>query len=518
MPPRPRVRTASLSELNRPQSIFSLKPVRPVDVVQPHYPHTSAFRSRTMEVNVYSASVKMSRTSAYAAANQPLPIYGDHDDIGGTITLSPSVRSTAGHITVSVEGSFLYQSASAKVVQGASSSSSNAAHRHVFFSDSAILSPVVDSVNPLSTIKDAFAATAATLRKGESLSLSSVKSGLKRRTSSHSLDASNNRIFAFNLPLPQKALTGEDLPPTFSSSNLLDGGVRGQASVERVEVSYLLVVAWEPQDEGGERDELEIPILFQPDSDFLSFDGLAVEHSSWLEIPLRAERPVPFQCAVTIPTPSIFPRFSSIPFFVVFATTPRSRTLAREIASDATITVSLLRAVTLDSSQSRRNSLTNSLSSSVTSPPSSPSDSDSTSTPPSSFHCSRNRLMKRGPRSAPPILLRSRSYKSLRELATTKQSKPLPELPVIVQDTRLLQTSVSIGFPKRPKPQTDSRGHSSIEAQASLPDGLYRGKMQLNRSMFPGLDYAGISIKYYLEVSVLFGQDEQRARVPVRIY
>jgi len=32
------------------------------------------------------------------------------------------------------------------------------------------------------------------------------------------------------------------------------------------------------------------------------------------------------------------------------------------------------------------------------------------------------------------------------------------------------------------------------------------------------IQWAGVSVKYFLEVSVLFGQDEQRVRVPVRIY
>ena len=59
--------------------------------------------------------------------------------------------------------------------------------------------------------------------------------------------------------------------------------------------------------------------------------------------------------------------------------------------------------------------------------------------------------------------------------------------------------------------------------------------MQLDKNMLPSIDWAGLSVKvrlfrrigedpahmtipqYFLEVSVLFGQDECRARIPIRI-
>lgn len=55
---------------------------------------------------------------------------------------------------------------------------------------------------------------------------------------------------------------------------------------------------------------------------------------------------------VTLPTSVTFSRASSIPYFVVFTTTPRSSSLAREIAADATICVSILRQVTVTESVS----------------------------------------------------------------------------------------------------------------------------------------------------------------------
>lgn len=42
---------------------------------------------------------------------------------------------------------------------------------------------------------------------------------------------------------------------------------------------------------------LEAPILYHPETDFQSLDG-SMEPDSWIEIPLRSERPIPFKCAV----------------------------------------------------------------------------------------------------------------------------------------------------------------------------------------------------------------------------
>ncbi len=45
---------------------------------------------------------------------------------------------------------------------------------------------------------------------------------------------------------------------------------------------------------------MEAPIAVQPETDFQSLDGLSLEPESWLEIPLRSDRPIPFKCAVSL--------------------------------------------------------------------------------------------------------------------------------------------------------------------------------------------------------------------------
>src|ERR1700722_7327424 len=112
---------------------------------------------------------------------------------------------------------------------------------------------------------------------------------------------------------------------------------------------------------------LDAPILFQPDTDFHSLNGISEEPDSWLEMPLKSDRPLPFQCAVrfcnplhyrsliskdqiTLPNPMTIRRAGARPYFVIFTTTPRPPHLAREIASDATISISFLRQVAISES------------------------------------------------------------------------------------------------------------------------------------------------------------------------
>ncbi|TCD67425.1 hypothetical protein EIP91_012397 [Steccherinum ochraceum] len=291
-------------------------------------------------------------------------------------------------------------------------------------------------------------------------------------------------------------------------------GMRGRTGVERAEVDYMVIAQWEGPDP-SERVRVNATVLYEPDSDFQSLDGLSVEPDAWLEIPLRADRPVPFKCAITLPVPSAFSRSSSIPYFAIFTTKPRSTLLAREIAVDATIAVSLIRQVTVFTTRSTlSHSSTSSLSSSVSS-----EDLNGSYSP------AKRSFLRRVHKSASPIFGSGRSSpaESPRTAPSTPiKQKPLPELPPPptpgVLETRTLQTDVSIGFPKRPRGRVEPhQKHPTLSSHTSLPDGLYKGKMQLDKNMLPSIDWAGFSVKYFLEVSVLFGQDESRARIPIRI-
>jgi len=116
-----------------------------------------------------------------------------------------------------------------------------------------------------------------------------------------------------------------------------------------------------------------------------------------------------------------------------------------------------------------------------------------------------------------PVSVRGRVRK--RSLQSEVNAKALPALPTEgMFESRALCTDVCVGFPKRPRTRVEPhQRHPSLEAHSALPDGLYRGKMQLDRQMLPSVAWSGLTVKYFIEVSVLFGQDELRARVPIRL-
>lgn len=168
-----------------------------------------------------------------------------------------------------------------------------------------------------------------------------------------------------------------------------------------------------------------------------------------------------------------FSRASSIPYFVVFTTTPRSSSLAREIAADATISLSLLRQVTIN-----KPSLL------PPTPPHTPSISSDDSDIP------RRKLLKH---------VKIRASRCLDDNLDLK-NRPLSRLPTqtTFSESRILQTSICIGFPKRPRNHCDPRSHPSLNSHASLPDGLHKAKILLDKAMLPCIDWAGVNVKVFI--------------------
>ncbi|EED81396.1 predicted protein [Postia placenta Mad-698-R] len=356
-------------------------------------------------------------------------------------------------------------------------------HRHAFLSTTQAL-PIDKTLGPRrssSRLREAIAATTRPRRE--------------RRPSQTSISGIL-RPFPFSIEVPPSARPGAELPQTFCAAADGLAGTRARAFVERSEIMYKLIATWET-DDGTDEMSVGAPIILEPDPEFESLDGRSMEPESWIEHSLRSERPIPFKCAVALPDTPSFSRSVTIPYYVVFTTTPRSPTLTHEILADATISVSLLRQINIDM------------------PPVSPSvSSASSSDEASSFILThKTKLMKRVVNSAPPVLSR-------------RQPKPVPpprpERPEVSLDgfseTRSLYMDVYVGFPKRPRARLDpGQKHPPLTAHTLLPDGLYKAKMQLNRNMLPSIDWEDLNVKYFLEVSVVFGQDETRARVPIRV-
>lgn len=457
-------------------------------------PHVSVFRNTNhMEVHVRSTSVKMTRPPGYELP-RPLPVFDIHQKVTGTVLLDAGHCARPGRLSITMEGVFVHISSPPEgpEIPAKMRAATSTMHRHAFLSTTQAL-PIDKTLGPRrssSRLREAIAATTRPRRE--------------RRPSQTSISGIL-RPFPFSIEVPPSARPGAELPQTFCAAADGLAGTRARAFVERSEIMYKLIATWET-DDGTDEMSVGAPIILEPDPEFESLDGRSMEPESWIEHSLRSERPIPFKCAVALPDTPSFSRSATIPYYVVFTTTPRSPTLTHEILADATISVSLLRQINIDMPPVSPSSA------SLMSRPSVSSASSSDEA--SSFILThKTKLMKRVVNSAPPVLSR-------------RQPKPVPpprpERPEVSLDgfseTRSLYMDVYVGFPKRPRARLDpGQKHPPLTAHTLLPDGLYKAKMQLNRNMLPSIDWEDLNVKYFLEVSVVFGQDETRARVPIRV-
>ncbi|KAI3608216.1 hypothetical protein WG66_006559 [Moniliophthora roreri] len=483
---RRRVESLSANE-NRPPSSFV-----PLSTTAA-YPHVSVHRSLQLEARIHSPSVKVVSPQGKRIMT---PVFGDGDKVGGTVALDPSCAQS-GRLSISIEGAFLFTESETQEQIGGTSINADR-RKHIFFSSARTIhvSPSSEFLPMRTSFKDALSST------------------IRRRPSASSLNLKQNpngdRVYPFEFDLPRGCRSGEELPPTFKASSAptathadrdLPSGSGGSnvTSSGSFGVEYKISVAWEPTDASEYPSFLDVPIYYYSDADFQSVDCSPKEHSSWLEMPLRSDRPMPFRCAITLPTSVTFSRTSSIPYYVVFTTIPRSLTLTREIASDATISVTLLRKITVTEQSSL-----------PPTPPQTPSSASEESDSP------RGNLLKRVVRSRAGSF--TWSPKTPADEAFDRE-KPLPRLPMhtVFTESRPLHTSICIGFPKRPRHQAGPEKHPTLDSQAALPDGLHKAKFVLSKNMLPSIDWSGVSVKYYLDVSVLVGQDDVRARVPIRV-
>ncbi|CAK5282916.1 unnamed protein product [Mycena citricolor] len=460
----------------------------------PNYSRVSSFRSPEMEVLLYSPEVSSMEIAAWPGRTRVVPAYAEQDIVTGKVLLNRSCR--AGRLTLTLSGTFT-SIPGVKNVDKLVSNSAPAQKKRLFFSTSKVIDVISES-------------------RGSTLLRQSRAVEAETRTFP----------FAFDLGKCQKP--GHLLPASFCSS---------LAASMVTEVSYELCVYWEPSKATLPIAQLSIPFLLQREPEFQSEN--APPPNSWIEIPLKSHRPVPVKCAVTLPTSLNFSRSSNIPFFVVFTTSPRSSHLAREIATDATVSVTLtseffcaddpgLAGPSMAPTHARD-------SSSGTEPGTFQSESSSMM---SGADSRSSRFIKRIRSSASLFSSSNSSYSTAESQTSTmmstktktrsrmgsakgpvRVSKPLPPIPD-GPDTQptTMYNAISIGFPKRPRHRlSEGKAHPSLDAQRSLPDGLFKDKIPLAADMLPSFNWGGVSLKYFFEVSVLVGQDELQAKILLRI-
>ena len=139
-----------------------------------------------------------------------------------------------------------------------------------------------------------------------------------------------------------------------------------------------------------------------------------------------------------------------------------------------------------------------------------PCTSTSTSTPTTSDDeagtppVASRRLLTRVVRRPGQAIARSASLTRLHGRSASRSrvdvhahEKPLPQLPApSVIESRVLYTDVSVGFPKRPRYRCEPhQRHPSLEVHKALPDGLYKGRIQLEKEMIPSFDWVGLRVK-----------------------
>lgn len=437
-------------------------PTEPTSHLQPSavYSHVSTYRSSPIELQLYSPALRVD-------ARGPLAVFNDNDQLSGKVMLDFQAHHT-GRLVVTVEGCILYAYSG--------SPSHQEPRKHIFCKIANTI-----NVTPPAPRTSRFAFREAFMRR-PSASYPNAKAALAERS------------YPFQIALPKGCHPGQDLPHSFSSSV-----IEGNPLVSTCDISYKVVASWYPDTPLQDSSHLEVPIVLEGDKDFQCQDAANTTSpsGSWMEIPLKTERAIGLKCAIALPSSVAFSRLeTSVPYFVVFSTTPRCPLVAREIAADATISVQLVKQIVVQQPQ---------MTFPLTPPPSPSKES------------SPVRMLRRVARSNPRL---KRKRSDITGQDTEFRDKPLPDIPLRTSfsETKTVHSNFVIGFSKRPRHACEPKSHPSLEEQSSLPDGLHKGKINLHKDMLPSIDCEGVSVKYYLDVSVLVGVDDLRARIPVRIF
>ncbi|EJD40190.1 hypothetical protein AURDEDRAFT_187120 [Auricularia subglabra TFB-10046 SS5] len=477
------------------------------------YAYASTFhsRDRNFSITIRSPGARQEHTGPYHA--QQVPIFGLRDTIGGSVDLR--VPPGVGTLVITMEGTLHYSSPSfSRKFQ--TQVANPLRHKHVFLSSSFVFLPGSSEYSTTNTSVTGHSYGSQQQKQNSSGGIGgAIKralSGRKRKVSfakvpeqhqaGYQMPTTQHIVRSFSFQIP--ARVNQEIPPSFYASVLSEGdGIRERASVESAEVEYKVTAVWESTT--GRRNVVEAPFLFLPDPSYAA----PRRPLQWSETPLIATRPVPFKCALCLPHPRTFTRESAITYSVTFATDPPSRSLARDIAAEATITVSFARQLLFDPSRGIRTSYS-------TAPTSSAATATSATTESSARSGSSWFGLKR---TATTPSARSEANGAPRML-----EKPLPAPPpeATTSEAKVLKSTVAHGFTRQRSKgskhaKESSGGSASGPGILFQPDGIYKGKMDLSSEALPTITYGGANVKYVMTASVRFGSDELRVVADIKL-
>ncbi|KAG1850336.1 hypothetical protein DFJ58DRAFT_662081, partial [Suillus subalutaceus] len=262
--------------------------------------HSSLF----LNMQLYSPSIEKVKQVGLGGMVS-CPVFGDNDKVEGKVILDLNCLQN-GRLNISVS-LMRWDDESG---QGSKTSK----YKYIFLSFSAVIL-ILPLLDPLSVFCDMFR--------------------VPQLPSDSNLNGPAPRSCEFSFGITHGSRPGDEIPPTFCFMPC-DSRRGGLSVVEKAEMSC------RPSDTYYSGYRLEVPILFRPDTDFQSMDGSNIAPELWLEMPLTPERCGSFHCIVTLPRLQTFSQHSSVPYLVKSAIKPRCAVLAREIAANANIAVSLV--------------------------------------------------------------------------------------------------------------------------------------------------------------------------------
>ncbi|KAG1861321.1 hypothetical protein F4604DRAFT_2033754, partial [Suillus subluteus] len=282
--------------------------------------HVSSFCSLLLNIQLYSPSIKTVK-QVRLGGMVSYPVFRDHDKVEGKVILDLNC-SQNGQLNISVNRRCYVSVEDLDDESAQGSKTSKYKHIFLLFSAVILILPLLD---PLSVFCDMFR--------------------VPQLPSDSSLNGPAPRSCEFSFEIPRGSRLGDGIPPTFCVMPC-DSRRGGLSVMEKAEVSYGVTAVGALRYVGDQRD-LEAPIRFHPDTDFQSMDGSDIAPELWLEMPLTPKQCGPFHCIVTLPRLQTFSQHSSVPYLVKSTIKPRCAVLAREIAANANIAVSLVCKVTI---------------------------------------------------------------------------------------------------------------------------------------------------------------------------